>query len=77
MAHSVRIVGIGGTTRIGSSSEIALRACLRGWPTPLGIGINCADGVFGADGEIIAPALASSLSVMAEQVVRFARRTRK
>jgi FMN reductase len=46
---------------------------LRGWPTPLGVGINSVDAVFGADGEITAPAIVSSLSLMAEQVVGFAR----
>jgi len=46
---------------------------LRGWPTPLGVGINSVDAVFGADGKITAPAIVSSLSLMAEQVVGFAR----
>ena len=58
------------------TSLVTLRSivhALRGWPTPLGVGINSADAVFGADGEILAPAIASSLSLMAEQVVGFAR----
>jgi len=58
------------------TSLVTLRSivhALRGWPTPLGVGINSADPVFGINGEILAPAIASSLSLMAEQVVGFAR----
>lgn len=58
------------------TSLVTLRSivhALRGWLTPLGVGINSADGSFDAEGEIIAPAIASSLSLMAEQVVGFAR----
>ena len=46
---------------------------LRGWPTPLGVTINATGGVFSPDGSITEPALASSLSLLARQVVQFAR----
>jgi FMN reductase len=60
------------------TSLVTLRSivhALRGWPTPLGIGINSADSVFGDGGDILAPSLAANLSLVAEQVVRFARFT--
>ena len=47
---------------------------LRGWPTPLGIALNMATGpVFGDDGEVLDPAVAASVDIMASQLVSFGR----
>jgi FMN reductase len=68
------IVCAGGWQATGPTLA-ALRSivhALRGWPTPLGIGINTAEPVF-SDGECTAPAVAAQLDLMAEQLVTFAR----
>jgi len=44
---------------------------LRGWPTPLGVGINTLVVKF-KDGECSEPAIAKQIEVMARQVVEFA-----
>ena len=50
---------------------------LRGWPTPLGVGINTvAIKAFDADGKCIDPATEAQLRLLAEQVVTFARFTK-
>lgn len=47
---------------------------LRGWPTPLGVGINSAAGpVFGPDDEVVDERVATQLRILAEEVVTFAR----
>ncbi len=46
---------------------------LRGWPTPLGVAVNDAKGVVGADAESSDPALVRQLRIVAAQVVDFAR----
>jgi FMN reductase len=45
---------------------------LRGWPTPLGVGINSFVVKF-KDGECQDPAIAKQIEIMAQQVVEFAR----
>jgi FMN reductase len=45
---------------------------LRGWPTPLGIAVNDAAGLIGADVGTTDPALVQQLRTMARQVVTFA-----
>jgi FMN reductase len=45
---------------------------LRGWPTPLGIGINSLVVKF-KDGECQDPSIAKQIEIMADQVVEFAR----
>lgn len=50
---------------------------LRGWPTPLGVGINTmAIKAFDPDGNCVDPATAAQLRILAEQVVTFARFTK-
>jgi len=46
---------------------------LRGWPTPMGIAVNSTGKLFDPEGGCIDPALAAQLSLMATQVVSFAR----
>ncbi len=68
------IVCAGGWQATGPTLA-AMRAivhALRGWPTPLGIGINTTEPVF-VEGECRVPALAAQLDLMAEQLVTFAR----
>jgi FMN reductase len=45
---------------------------LRGWPTPLGVAINSANGAF-AQGAIVDPGLLAQLDLLGQQVVEFAR----
>lgn len=49
---------------------------LRGWPTPYAAAINSASRPFDADGTINNPDVALQLSIVARQVVEFARRIR-
>ena len=46
---------------------------LRGWPTPLGVGINTAEPVFGEDGDCLSPTLQAQLELVGRQVLDFAR----
>lgn len=58
------------------STLATLRAivhALRGWPTPLGAGINCAGGVF-KDGECTVEAFTQQLRTVGRQVAEAARR---
>jgi len=41
---------------------------LRGWPTPLGVGINASGGIF-RDGECTDPGVNDQLKLVAQQVV--------
>jgi FMN reductase len=45
---------------------------LRGWPTPLGIGVNTLGPLFDADGACTDAALSGQLAILATQVVSFA-----
>lgn len=51
----------------------AITHALRGWPTPMAVAINSMTPVFGADGEVIDPAIVQQLDILAGQVVTFAR----
>ncbi len=54
---------------------VALRSivhALRGWPTPLGVGINSAMPIFGADGTCIDETARFQLETVGRQVVEFA-----
>ena len=48
---------------------------LRGWPTPLGAGLNASGGLFNEDGTVKESAVADCLSTIGRQVVRFASRS--
>jgi len=45
---------------------------LRGWPTPLGVGINTTDPVFGDDGVCLSPTVGFQLELVGRQVLDFA-----
>ena len=45
---------------------------LRGWPTPLGVTVNSALPVFGADGEVQDAETAARFELLGRQVVQFA-----
>ena len=46
---------------------------LRGWATPLGVGVHTAERVFGDAGECLSPALQAQLETVGAQVLDFAR----
>jgi FMN reductase len=46
---------------------------LRGWATPLGVGVNTSERVFGDAGECITPGLQTQLELVGGQVLDFAR----
>jgi FMN reductase len=60
-----------GTTLVSLRSIVH---ALRGWPTPLGVAINTTLPVFDAAGDCIAPDIAAQLSMLASQVMDFARK---
>jgi FMN reductase len=68
------IITASGWQTIGTSL-VALRSivhALRGWPTPLGAGLNMADKIFDSTGACIHPASAMQLAIVGRQVVEFA-----
>ncbi len=58
-----------GTTLVAVRSIVH---ALRGWPTPMGAGLNMIEGGFGEDGAPVQPSAASQLRMVAEQVTSFA-----
>jgi FMN reductase len=46
---------------------------LRAWPTPLGVAINSAEKIWGADGELTDRTVQNQLELLATQVLTFAR----
>jgi len=68
------IITANGWQTVGSAL-MSLRSivhALRGWPTPLGAGLNTAENIFDAAGECIQPVAAMQLSTVGRQVVEFA-----
>jgi FMN reductase len=68
------IITANGWQTVGTAL-MALRSiihALRGWPTPLGAGINTAESVFDASGACIEKAAAMQLVIVGRQVVEFA-----
>jgi FMN reductase len=59
------------TTTLVSLRQVA--HALRGWPTPLGVVINSADPIWNSEGVLVDERVATSLSLLAGQVVEFAR----
>jgi FMN reductase len=62
-----------GTTLVSVRSVVH---ALRGWPTPVGVGINSATSSFDAGFACSDPAVTESLARLAEQVVDFAQMSR-
>ena len=62
----------GGGTTLTSFRTIV--HALRGWPTPIGVTLNTAETIFGPDGNCVDARAASQLTLLAQQVVGFARR---
>lgn len=72
------IITASGWQAIGSSLA-GLRSiihALRGWPTPLGAGLNTAERIFDATGTCIDPSAAQQLTTVGRQVVEFAQKWR-
>jgi FMN reductase len=72
------IITANGWQTVGSAM-IALRSivhALRGWPTPLGAGLNTAEKIFDVTGECIQPASAMQLATVGRQVAEFANKWR-
>jgi FMN reductase len=72
------IVSANGAQAIGTTL-IAVRSvihALRGWPTPIGVGINSATPAFDASGACSDPSIAAALATLAEQVMDFAEMSR-
>src|SRR5438874_2700080 len=67
------IVGIGGTTRAGSSTEQAIRHALRGCPTPMGVAINSTTQRLGPGPGIEDEKARFQLETMAGEVMEFIR----
>jgi FMN reductase len=69
------IVCAAGWQAVGTTLT-ALRSiihALRGWPTPVGVGINTSTRAFDEHGDCLDPAVAGQLRLVARQVVEFAR----
>jgi FMN reductase len=69
-AHGAQAIG---TTLVSVRSVVH---ALRGWPTPVGVGINSAAASFDTSGACSDRAVAESLARLAEQVVDFAQMSR-
>jgi FMN reductase len=72
------IVTASGWQTVGSALA-ALRSvvhALRGWPTPLGAGLNIAERIFDSHGNCLDPNVARQLGIVGHQVVEFAQRWR-
>ena len=70
------IITASGWQTVGSALN-SLRSivhALRGWPTPLGAGLNIAERIFDSAGVCIDPAAAKQLATVGHQVVEFAQR---
>ena len=68
------IITANGWQTIGTALT-ALRSiihALRGWPTPLGAGLNTAERIFNETGACTDPAAAMQLNTVGRQVVEFA-----
>lgn len=66
-------VAHGWQTAVGTLNELRLVVhALRGWPAPLGVAVNDAAGLIGADAESSDPAVVRQLHTMGEQVLAFA-----
>lgn len=70
------IITANGWQTVGTALN-ALRAivhALRGWPTPLGAGLNIGERIFDSSGTCVDPGAARQLVTIGHQVVEFAQR---
>ena len=73
------IITAGGWQTVGSAltSLRSIVHALRGWPTPLGAGLNVTARLFDSHGNCLDPNAAKQLAAVGRQVVDFARRWRE
>jgi len=74
--RAVGLIAVASGWQATGSTLATLRSithALRGWPTPMAVAINSAQPVFDDAGEIADAGVAAQLSVLAGQVVAFAR----
>ncbi len=74
--RAVGLIAVAAGWQATGSTLATLRSithALRGWPTPMAVAINSASPVFAEDGALADPATAMQLSILAGQVVQFAR----
>lgn len=74
--RAVGLIAVAAGWQATGSTLATLRSithALRGWPTPMAVAINSANPVFGEDGELLDRSIATQLSILAGQVVAFAR----
>jgi FMN reductase len=74
--RAVGLIAVAAGWQATGSTLATLRSithALRGWPTPMAIAVNSANPVFAEDGTIGDAALNTQLSILAGQVVDFAR----
>ena len=74
---AVGLITTGAGWQATSTTMAALRDvvhALRGWPTPLGVGVNTSEVKFAADGACSSAQVAEQLRLVGEQVTKFALR---
>ena len=74
--RAVGLIAVAAGWQATGSTLATLRSithALRGWPTPMAVAINSAQPVFDQNGEIADASIANQLSVLAGQIVAFAR----
>lgn len=74
--RAVGLIAVAAGWQATGSTLATLRSithALRGWPTPMAVAINSANPVFAEDGALADQGIAAQLSVLAGQVVQFAR----
>lgn len=74
--RAVGLIAVAAGWQATGSTLATLRSithALRGWPTPMAVAINSASPIFNEDGTIADPAVAAQISILAGQVVEFAR----
>lgn len=72
---SVGLIATAYGSQAATNTLATLRAvvhALRGWPTPLGVSVNCAGGIFEGD-TCVDEKIAGQLEIVGRQVVDFAR----
>jgi len=73
--RSVGLIAVAAGWQATGTTLATLRSithALRGWPTPMALAVNSAVPVFNAEGDIVEPAIANGLNILAQQVVSFA-----